>query len=157
MADGASGDVFLLLPRVLLEGGTSTDGLGVEGLDLFAIEHLLERVQAEGGGELLRTMPLIEGRPPLYGTKQEQVSEKSSPLLADLDLAVRDIEPFFTCVRRFTTFTFFSQPGGNSPAYKYHPFSFSCHSNIANLLCFLAYTTTNLVGSNNQKLVEMIA
>ena len=36
MANGASGDVFLMLPRVLLQGGASTDGFGVGGLGLPA-------------------------------------------------------------------------------------------------------------------------
>ena len=44
MANGAGGDVFLLLPRVLLEGGASMTGLRVESLGLFAVERLLERV-----------------------------------------------------------------------------------------------------------------
>ena len=36
MADGVGEDVFLLLPRVLLEGGASTSGLGAEALGLLA-------------------------------------------------------------------------------------------------------------------------
>ena len=53
MADGAGGDVFLLLPQVLLKGGASTTSLGAEGLGLLVIERLLEQVQAEGGEEPL--------------------------------------------------------------------------------------------------------
>ena len=87
----------------------------------------------------------------------EQVSEESSPLLVDLGLADQDIEPFFVGARRFTTFTFFSQPVGYSPAYKYHPFSFVCHSNMADLLYFLAYAMMDLVGSNNCGLAKMMA
>ena len=77
--------------------------------------------------------------------------------MVDLGLADRDIEPFFAGVRRFTTFTFFSQLVGYSPAYKYHPFFFACHSNIANRLCFLVFVTTNLVGRSNRGLAKMIA
>ena len=87
----------------------------------------------------------------------KQVSEESSPLLADLGLAVRDTKPFFAGAGKFNTLTFFSQPVGYSPAYRYHPFSFSFRSNIADLLYFLAYATTNLVGSNNRGLAEIIA
>ena len=50
VVDQAGGDAFLLLPRVLLEGGASKDGLGVEGIGLLAVERLLERVRVEGGG-----------------------------------------------------------------------------------------------------------
>ena len=87
----------------------------------------------------------------------KQVSEESSPLLADLGLVVRDTKPFFAGAGKFNTLTFFSQPVGYSPAYRYHPFSFSFRSNIADLLYFLAYATTNLVGSNNRGLAEIIA
>ena len=64
MVDEGGGDVFLLLPWVLLEGGASTDGRGVVGLDLLVIGRLLERVRVEGGGKALRTILPIEGRPP---------------------------------------------------------------------------------------------
>ena len=87
----------------------------------------------------------------------EQVSKESSPFLVDLGLTDRDTEPFFARVGRFTTFSFFSQPVGYLPAYKYHPFFFFYHSNMAILLCFLAYTTTDLVGSNNRGLAKMMA
>ena len=65
MADKGGGDVFLLLPRVLLERRVSVDGGGVEGLGLPAVGRLLERVRAEGGGELSRTILPMGGRPPL--------------------------------------------------------------------------------------------
>jgi len=87
----------------------------------------------------------------------KQVSEESSPFLADLGLAVQDTEPFFVGAGRFTTFNFFSQPIGYSLAYKYHPFSFTNHLNMADLLYFLAYATMDLVGSNNHGLVEIMA
>ena len=87
----------------------------------------------------------------------KQVSEESSPFLADLGLADRGTEPFFTSAERFITFTFFSQLVGYSLAHKYHPFSFAYHSNIADQLYFLAYVTTNLVGRSNRGLAEMIA
>ena len=108
MADKGGGDVFLLLPRILLEKGVFVDGSRMEGLGLPAVGHLLERVRVEGAGELLRTMLPMGGRPPLYGTMLEQVSEESLSLLVDLGLADRDIEPFFAGTRRFTTFIFFS-------------------------------------------------
>ena len=131
MADGGGGYVFLLLPRVLLEGGASMDGLKdglrMEVIGLLAVEHLLEQVRAEGGRELSRTMLPIGGRPPLYVTRSEQVSKETSLLLADLGLSVQDTKPFFAGIGRFITFTFFSQPEGNSPAYKYHSFFISCH------------------------------
>ena len=84
MVDKGGGDVFLLLPRVLLERGVSVDGCGVEGLGLPAVRRLLERVRAEGGGELSRTMLPMRGRPPSQGTMLEQVLEESSPFLVDL-------------------------------------------------------------------------
>ena len=108
MADVAGSNVFLLLPWVLLEGGASTDGFGVGGLGLPAVERLLEPIPAEGGGELSRTILPIGGRLPLYGMISEQVLEESSPFLADIVLVVRDTEPFFVGTRRFTTFIFFS-------------------------------------------------
>ena len=64
MADGGGGNVFLLLLRVMLEGGASMDGRGVEGLGLPAVGCLLERVRLEGGGEPSRTILPIGGRPP---------------------------------------------------------------------------------------------
>ena len=48
-------------------------------------------------------------------------------------------------------------PEGNSPVYKYHHLSFSYHSNIADLLYFLTYATTDLVGSNNRRFMKMMA
>jgi len=93
----------------------------------------------------------------LYGTMSEQVLEEPSPFLADFGLEVQDTEPFFVGVRKFTTFTFFSQPRENSPTYRYHPFSLSCHLNLVNLLCFLAYATIDLVGSNNHEFTEIVA
>ena len=150
MANEAGGDVFLLLPQVLLEGGASTDGFGVGGLGLPIVERLLEQGRAELRGELFRTILPMGGRPPLHGMISEQVSEESSPFLVDLGLVVRDTEPFFVGVGRFTTFTFFFQPRRNSLAYQYHLFSFSRHLNMADLLCFLTYATMDLVGSNSQ-------
>ena len=52
MADEARGDVFLLLPRVLLERGASIDGFNVGGLGLVVVNRLLEQVLTVGGGEL---------------------------------------------------------------------------------------------------------
>ena len=128
-----------------------------KAIGLPVVEHLLERVQAKEGGEPSRTILPMGGKPPLYGTRSEQALEESSPLLANLGLVVQDTKPFFIGARRFTTFTLFSQPRGNSPAYKYHPLSFSCHSNIINLLCFLAYASMNLVRSNSHGLVKIMA
>ena len=124
---------------------------------MASVKRLLERVLIEGGGELSSTMLSMGGRPSLYGTISEQVLDESSPLLVDLGLANRDAKHFFVGVGRFTTFIFFSQSGGNLPAYKYHPLSFSCHSNMADLLYFLAYAITNLVGNNNRGFTEIMA
>ena len=132
MVDVGGGDVLLLLPRVLLEGGVSADGRGAVGLNLLAVRRLLERVQAREGGELSKTMLPMRGRTPLKGTMSEQVLEKSSPFLADLGLVDQGVELFFKGTEMFVTFTLFSQPIGWSPAYQNHPFSFSTHSNIAN-------------------------
>ena len=68
MVDEGGGDVFLLLPRVLLEEGASVGGREVVGLDLPAVGRLLEWVQAKGGGELSKTILPIGGRPPSKGT-----------------------------------------------------------------------------------------
>ena len=64
MGDGAGGDVFLLLPWVLLEGGASKDCLGMGGLGWVVANLLVEWALVEGG-VLLRTMLLMERRPPL--------------------------------------------------------------------------------------------
>jgi len=48
VADGADGDVFFLLPQVLLDRGASAGGFGAEGLSLLAVERLLEWVRAKG-------------------------------------------------------------------------------------------------------------
>lgn len=61
----AEGDVFLLLPWVLLEGEASKGYLGIKGLDLATADLLMERALAEGGGVLSSIMLPIEGRPPL--------------------------------------------------------------------------------------------
>ena len=87
---GSGGDVFLLPPRVLLEGGASVKGRRAAELDLLVVGHTLERVRVEGGGELFKTIFPMEGRPLSKGTTFEQASEESSPFLADLGLA----EPF---------------------------------------------------------------
>ena len=55
-------DVFLLLPRVLLEGGASVDGCEVANLDLLAVGRMLEWVLAKGGGELSKTLLPMGGR-----------------------------------------------------------------------------------------------
>ena len=64
-------DVFLLLPRVLLEGGASVDGCEVANLDLLAVGRMLEWVLAKGGGELSKTILPMGGRPLSKGTTSE--------------------------------------------------------------------------------------
>ena len=71
VVDTGGGEVFLLLPHVLLEGGASIDSCGAVNLDLLAVGRTLERVRAAGGGELSK------------GTTSEQ---GSSPFFADLGL-----------------------------------------------------------------------
>ena len=105
MVDVEGGDVFLLLPRVLLEGGASVDGCGVVGLDLLVVRCLLEWVQAEGGREPSNTMLPMGGRSLLKGIMSKKASEKSSPFLADLDL----VELFLPGTEMFVTFAFFSK------------------------------------------------
>ena len=63
MVERGGKDVFLFLPRVLLEARASILGLRAEGLGLLAIERLLERVRAEEGGEPSKTMLPMGGRP----------------------------------------------------------------------------------------------
>ena len=109
MVDGAGGDVFLLLPRVLLEGGALANSSGAMGLDLLIIGRLLEGVQVEEGGSLSKTLLLMGGRSPLKGTMPEQVLKKSSPFLADLSLVDWGAELFFTDIEMFVTFTLFFQ------------------------------------------------
>lgn len=76
MANWAGGDVFLLLPLVLLEGRASMDGFGIRGLDLATIERLLKRVRAKGGRELSRTMlPMGEGLP--YTGRYQNKSQRN--------------------------------------------------------------------------------
>ena len=68
MADVKWGDVFLLLPRVLLKKALA-NGRRAVCLDLPAIGHLLERVQVKGGGELSKAMLPIGGKPPQKGQR----------------------------------------------------------------------------------------
>ena len=62
VVDAGGGDVFLLLPCVLLEGGAMVNGCKVVNLDLLAVGHMLGRVWAEGGGMLLKTILPMGGR-----------------------------------------------------------------------------------------------
>ena len=55
MVVGAEGDVFLLLPRVLLEEGALVDSHRAADLDLLVVGRTLEQVRSEGGGELSKT------------------------------------------------------------------------------------------------------
>ena len=90
VVDAREGEVFLLLPCVLLEGGASIDSHGAVNLDLLAVGRTLERVLAEGGGKFSKTILPMGGRPLSKGITFEQAAEESSPFLADLGLA----EPF---------------------------------------------------------------
>lgn len=110
MVDKGGGDVFLLLPEVLLEGGESEGYLGMGGLDLVAADPLVERV-------LSRTMLPIGRRLSLLGIMSKQTSETLSLILTGLDLVDLETKPFFVGAGMFTTFTFFSQLEGNSPVY----------------------------------------
>ena len=145
MTDERGGDVFLLLPLVLLDGGASVYTRRAVSLNLLGVGRLLEWVRAEGEGELSKTILPMGGRLPSKGTMSEQVSKESSPFLAVLGLADQDAEPFFAGIGRFVTFTLFSQPVGESLAYQNHPLSFTFHSNIADRLYFLAYATVDMV------------
>ena len=64
VADERGGDIFLLLPRVLQEGGASVDGCGAASLDLPEVGRLLEQVRVKGGGEPSKTMLPMRGRTP---------------------------------------------------------------------------------------------
>ena len=108
VVDVEGGDVFLFLPRVLLEGEVSVDGCGAIGLDLLVVGCLLEWVRAEGGRELSNTMLPMGGRSLSKGIMSKKASEKSSPFLTDLDLA----ELFLPGIEMFVTFAFFSKPVG---------------------------------------------
>lgn len=115
MADEIGENVVLLLPRVLLEGGASEGYLSSGGLDLATIELLVEWVLVEREGVLLMIMLPIGGRPSLKGTIFEQALGASIvAFLADLDLVDLEAKPFFAGGGRFTSFTSFSQLGGNS-------------------------------------------
>ena len=63
VVDAGEGDVFLLLPYVLLERGATVDDYKVVNLDLLAVGHMLGWVWAEGGGMLLKTILPMGGRP----------------------------------------------------------------------------------------------
>ena len=104
MVDIGGGEVFLLLPRVLLEGGVSVDSCKAVNLDLLVVGRMLEQVRAEGGEDPSKTILPMGGRLLLKGTTSEQASEVSPPILAELDLA----EPFLPGTGMFITFTFFS-------------------------------------------------
>ena len=97
----AGGEVFLLLPCVLLEGEVSVEGCGVVNLDLLAVGRTLERVRVEGGGEPSKTILLMGGRPLSKDTTSEQASKESPPFFADLGLA----ELFLLGTGMFITFT----------------------------------------------------
>ena len=106
MVDTGGGDVFLLLPRVLLEGGASVDDRRAIGLGLLAVGRLLKQVHAKERGELSKTILPMGGRLLSKGTMSEQASEESSPFLADLGW----VELFLVGIEMFITFTLFSQP-----------------------------------------------
>ena len=108
VVDTGGGEVFLVLPRVLLEGGELVGGHRAADLDLLAVGHMLEWVWAEGGGDPFKTVLPLGGRLLSKGTMFEQASEESPPFLAKLGLA----KPFLLGKRMFITFTFFSQPVG---------------------------------------------
>ena len=56
VVDTRGGEVFLLLPRVLLEGGAFVDSRGAVNLDLLVVGRTLEQVRAEGGGKPSKTI-----------------------------------------------------------------------------------------------------
>ena len=108
VVDIGGGEVFLLLPRVLLEGRASIDGCEAMNLNLLVVGCMLERVRVEGGGELSKTILPMGGRPLLKGTTSKQASKESPPFLVDLGLA----KPFLPGTGMFITFTFFFEPVG---------------------------------------------
>ena len=108
VVDTGGGEVFLLLPCVLLEEGALVDIRGVENLDLLAVGRTLEYVRAEGGREPFKTILPIGGRPLSKGTMSKQASEGSSLFFVNLGLT----ELFLPGTGMFITFTFFSQPAG---------------------------------------------
>ena len=93
VVDTGRGEVFPLLPHVLLERGAFVDNCGVVNLDLLVVRRTLERVLVARGGDISK------------GTTSEQ---GSSPFFVDLGL----VELFLLGVGMFITFTFFSQPTG---------------------------------------------
>ena len=111
------------------------------------------QVRVEGGGEPSKTMLPMGGRSLSKIIMFEQVSEESSPFLANLDL----VELFLASTGAFITFTLFSQPLGQSPACQNHPLSSSTHSNVANQPYFLVYPKTDLEGRSSRGLVEITA
>ena len=48
VAEKSGGDIFLLLPQVLLEGGASMDDHGAAGLGLLAVRRLLNEYEQKG-------------------------------------------------------------------------------------------------------------
>ena len=102
MVDAEGGDVFLLLPLVLLEGGASGNGRGANGPRLTCS-------RAPVGTGTSKTVLPTGGRSPSKGTMSEQVLEESSPFLVDFGLADQGAKLFFTGTEMFVTFTLFSQ------------------------------------------------
>ena len=78
VVDAGEGEVFLLLPCVLLEGGASVDGCEAMNLNLLVVGRMLERVRV-GGGMPSKTILPMERRPLSKGTMSEQASKESPP------------------------------------------------------------------------------
>ena len=150
-AAGVRGEVFLLLPQVLLEGRASEGYFNSEGLGLTTIDFMVEQVLI-AGGVLSRMILPIRGRSPTYGTISKQTSRvliaMPLPFLENLVLATIKAKPLFGADGKgFKTFTFLSQLGWYSPTCQNQPCFFSCHSNLPDLFCFLTYTIMDLEGT----------
>ena len=72
-ADQTKGEVFFMLPRVLLEGGASKGCLGNGGLGLTVANFLVERDLTAGEGVLSRIVFPTGERFPTYGTKKNHL------------------------------------------------------------------------------------
>ena len=137
----ALGEIFLLLPLVLLEGVASKGCFGSGGLELTIVDFLAIRVFNTGGVSSKTMLPIGESFSP-YGTisKQTMGVLVATPLLflADLGFVDWQVELFFNVEGgALEIFTFFSQLEGKSPSYQNQSCWPSHHSNMPAQPCLL--------------------
>ena len=167
-----------MLPRVLLEGGASKGCLGNGGLGLTVANFLVERDLTAGEGVLSRIVFPTGERFPTYGTKKKKIHLKGTrnntfTLFGSFRLGrlrgrtllqyrwkeVHDFHfPLLTCgiltcipeppLLLFVPLKYARTILLRIPVYQNQPCYSSCHSDMPELFCFLAYAITDLMGTS---------